>query len=300
MNIERLKTFAHVMRRQSFAAAAREQNLDPSQVSRDIAALEKELGVRLLQRTTKRLAPTEAGTLYFARIEPLLEELERAALEASEIQMQAKGLLRIASPVSFALLTFVPLLPMFAEQHPEVQFDLLLTDQYVDLLEENIDVAFRLSGEREKDVVAEALLPMHTRVCASPAYLEKHGFPQRPSDLTQHDCLTLKLRGFGQRWRFLDADGFSSEVFISPKLQTSNALALKHCALAGMGMTLQAQWVVQDELERGELIDVFPQFEVTAALQESPSAWLLYPSRAYMPLKVRLFLAFLRQHLKSQ
>jgi DNA-binding transcriptional LysR family regulator len=299
MDLSRLRTFAAVMRRGSFAAVARDLDVDPSSISRDVKALETELGVRLLQRTTKRLAPTEAGALYFERIEPLLDELERAALQASDVSDQPRGTLRIASPVSFALLNIVPLLPQFSERYPDLSLDLVLTDAKLDLLEERIDVALRLSAEREKDVVAEPLAPMVARVCASPDYIKRFGRPEKPSDLAQHACLALKLEGFGTRWKFRDPDGFETEVPITPRLLTSNAVALKQCALAGMGIILQARWIVGRELHDQRLIDLFPKFEVTAAINESPFVWLMYPSRTYLPLKVRVLLEFLREHFRN-
>jgi DNA-binding transcriptional LysR family regulator len=299
MNLNQLQTFIEVVRRGSFAAVAREQNLDPSSVSRDIAALEQVLGVRLFERTTKRLAPTEAGMVYFARLEPLLAEFEQATFEVQDIKDTPKGLVRLASPVSFGLAKLVPLLPKFAAQYPELKFDLILSDNKTDLLEHHLDVALRLTSEREKDIIAEPLQRMEARLCASPDYLKTHGRPSIPVDLEQHHCLALKYEGFGQIWRFADPDGFSSEIQIVPRLQTSNALALVQCALAGMGITLQARWMVQPHLESGALIDLFPQHSVTAALHESPFIWMLYPSRAYQPRKVEVLIAFLRQNLKN-
>jgi DNA-binding transcriptional LysR family regulator len=299
MNLNQLQTFIEVVRRGSFAAVAREQNLDPSSVSRDIAALEQVLGVRLFERTTKRLAPTEAGMVYFARLEPLLAEFEQATFEVQDIKDTPKGLVRLASPVSFGLAKLVPLLPKFAAQYPELKFDLILSDNKTDLLEHHLDVALRLTSEREKDIIAEPLQRMEARLCASPDYLKTHGRPSSPVDLEQHHCLALKYEGFGQIWRFADPDGFSSEIQIVPRLQTSNALALVQCALAGMGITLQARWMVQPHLESGALIDLFPQHSVTAALHESPFIWMLYPSRAYQPRKVEVLIAFLRQNLKN-
>jgi DNA-binding transcriptional LysR family regulator len=299
MNLETLRAFVEVTRRGSFAAVARDRDLDPSSVSRDIAALEEELGVRLFHRTTKRLSPTEAGALYFDRVEPLVAELERARLQALDVSQQPKGTLRIASPVSFAQLNLVPLLPELSERYPELNFDLVLTDAQPDLLEERIDVALRLGSRREKGVITEALAPMVARVCASPSYLKRFGRPEQPRDLEQHHCLLLQLEGFSNRWRFKDRDGFETTVTVNARLSTSNAVALKHCALEGMGVILQARWIVGRELRDGSLIDLFPNLEVSAAVNESPVVWLVYPTRAYLPLKVRVFLEFVREKFRD-
>ena len=282
------------MRRGSFAAVARDRNVDPSSISRAIAGLEDELGVRLFQRTTRRLAPTGAGAAYFDRVEPLVEELERARLTAVDSAERPTGLLRIAAPVSFAELNLVPLLPALAARYPDLSLDLQLTDATLDLVGERIDVALRLGPKPQAGLVAHRLAPLVARVCASPAYLERHGHPAQPEDLGAHNCLLLDLQGFEDRWRFRDREGQVTAVAVRGRLRTSNAVALKQCALAGMGIILQGRWIVGRELREGTLIDLFPEHEATAASFEAPAMWLIYPTRTYLPLKVRAFVQFLR------
>lgn len=294
MDIDVLRVFIEVMRRGNFAAVARDRDVDPSSISRAVAGLEDELGVRLFHRTTRRLSPTEAGVAYFGRIEPLVEELERARLKAIDIGEQPTGTLRIAAPVSFGLLNLVPLLPEFGATYPRLAFDLVLTDAALDLVEERIDVALRLGPLTESGLVTERLTPMVTRVCASPSYLDRHGKPGTPADLVEHDCLVLVMPGFTNRWRFRDRNGCETVVEVRGRLRTSNALALMQFALSGMGIVMQARWIVGRELRRGTLVDIFPDHEATAAAFESPAMWLLYPSQNYLPLKMRVFLAFLR------
>ena len=294
MNVTDLQIFVETLRRGSFAAVARERNVDPSSISRIIAALEDELGLRLFHRTTRRLTLTEAGTVYFDRVEPLVEELGRAQLQAADVGRTPRGTLRIAAPVSFAELNVVPLLPNLARRYPALSFDLLLTDAALDLAEERIDVALLLASRPPTGVVGQPLAPMVGRVCASPAYLEQHGRPALPGDLAQHNCLTLKMPGFGDRWRFRDATGQEQQVGVTGTLKTSNAVALKTCALAGMGIILQARWIVGQELQSGQLIDLFPAHEVTAATAETPAIWLVYLERQYVPLKVQVFVQALR------
>jgi DNA-binding transcriptional LysR family regulator len=303
MDVVALQTFVEVMRRGSFAAVARDHNLDPSSVSRVIAGLEAELGLRLFQRSTRRLSPTEAALVYFDQVEPLIEELERARLKAVDISEQPKGLLRIASPVSFAMLNIVPLLPELAQQYPELSFDLILTDTPLDLLEERIDVAVRLGPLVESGLEAQLLTPKVSSVCASPTYLKRHGRPKHPDDLTQHECLLLTYPGFTNQWLFRDKKDKETKdisVQVRGRLQTSNAVALKACAIADMGIILQACWIVGRELREGSLIDLFPEYEVTAATFDTPPmAWLVYSSRAYLPLKVKVFAEFLQKKFRS-
>lgn len=298
MDVTVLKTFVELMRRGSFAAVARDRDLDPSSVSRIIAGLEDELGLRLFHPSPRKLSPTEAALVYFDRVEPLVEELERARLKAVDMSEKPKGVLRIAAAVSFALLNIVPLLPEFAKQYPELSFDLILEDHALDLLEERLDVAIRLAPSVEKGLEAQPLAKMVSRICASPDYLKKHGFPKEPSELETHDCLLLKYPGFSNTWRFRKKNKETS-VNVRGRLHTSNAVALKECALAGMGVILQGRWIVGKELKEGTLVDVFPDYEVTAATFETPTAWIVYSSRTYLPLKVKVFVEFLRKKFKD-
>ena len=293
MDVTTLRCFVDVVRRGSFAGAARDRGVDPSHVSRTVAALEAELGVRLFQRTTRRLALTEAGAVYLDRIAPLVDELERARLQAIDAGRLVHGTLRVAAPVSFALLNVVPLLPEFTRRHPQLAIDLVLTDATLDLVAERIDVAIRLGDVRDGRLVARRLTTMHFRPVASPGYLARRGHPATPEALADHDCLLLDVAGFGDRWRFRGPDGRTVTVHAAGPVRSSNALALKTCALADMGILVQARWIVGGELRTGALVDVFPDHEVTAADGDlafgGAAAWLVHPSRSYVPLKVQRF-----------
>ncbi len=299
MEVTTLRIFVEVMQRGSFAAVARDRNVDPSSVSRAIAGLENELGLRLFHRTTRRLSPTEAGLVYFDRVEPLVDELERARLQAVDMSQRPTGTLRLAAPVSFAQLNLVPLLPEFARLYPELSLDLALTDAVLDLLEERIDVALRLGPLADSRLISRKLASMEPKICASPDYLERNGRPRKPSDLANHDCLLLDMPGFSDRWRFRDHRGETAEVRVPSRLRTSNAVALKQCALGGMGIILQGRWIVGQELNDGRLVDLFPDHQVTAASFEAPAIWLLYPSGSYLPLKVRVFIEFLQRKFED-
>lgn len=294
MDTKHLEIFVEVLRNESLAATARRRGMDPSAVSRIISGLEDELGVRLLQRTTRRIAPTEAGVRFFAQLEPLLEELDKARALTVETSSIASGELRIAAPVSFGQRNLVPLLPEFARQFPKLVLDLVLTDNPIDLITERIDVAIRLGPLSETGLVAVQLAPMIGRVCASPAYVEAHGRPRTPEDLKNHDCLLLDMPGFGPAWRVCRPGQSATPVCVRGVLKSSNAIALVTCALAGMGITLQATWLVGRELGNGRLLDLFPDYEATAATFPNPAMWILYPSRRYVPEKVRKFVDFVK------
>jgi DNA-binding transcriptional LysR family regulator len=298
MELSVLQTFVDVVKQGSFAAVARERNVDPSSVSRAIAGLEEELGIRLLQRTTRQLSPTEAGMVYFQRIQPLVEEMQQAIDVAIDVSGQPKGTLRITASVSFGLKCIVPLLPDFRSMYPDLTMDLVLTDANVDLFAERIDLAIRLGLLADSTSIAQQLIQTRYFICASPQYLKQWGHPKIPSDIEKHNCLLFPLAGFRSKWRFRNRDREESEVFVRGHTIISNAIALQQCAIAGMGLALLPNWLIGDDLRDGTLVNVFPSYDVTAT-EFSTAAWLVYPSRAYVPLKVRVFIDFLKQSISG-
>ena len=299
MDLSVLQTFVDVVNQGSFAAVARERNIDPSSVSRAIAALEKELGIRLLQRTTRQLSLTEAGMTYFQRIEPLVEEMQQAIAIATDLSGTPKGTLRVTASVSFGLTCIVPLLPKFRTHYPDLTVDLVLTDTNVDLLTERIDLAIRLGLLADSTLIAQRLMPTRYYVCASPTYLKQQGTPPTPEAIADHNCLLFPLAGFRSQWRFKLQhlqDQRELAVLVQGDTMISNAIALRQCAIAGMGLALLPNWLIDSYLQNGTLVDVFPDYDVTAT-DFSTAAWLVYPSRTYVSLKVRAFIEFLKQSL---
>jgi DNA-binding transcriptional LysR family regulator len=294
MEVTVLRLFVDVMRRGSFAAVARDHDTDPSSVSRAIATLEEELGARLFQRSTRRLQPTEAGLAYFARVEPIVDELEHARHLAGELSDHPQGTLRVTAPVTFAQINLVQFLPEFARDYPDLSLELLFTDAMLDLLAERIDVAIRLGPLSNSNLVAHRLCNTAYCVSASPGYLRQHGRPQTPRDVEHHNCLLFPLTGFRSRWRFRDDKGKIADVPVHGHCIISNSLALRTCAVADMGVTLLPRWLVTPDLRSGALVDLFPDHRVTAT-EFDTAAWVLYPSRTYLPLKVRVFLDFLKR-----
>jgi DNA-binding transcriptional LysR family regulator len=294
MDISVLQIFVEVMRQGSFAAVARKHNIDPSSVSRTIASLEEEIGVRLFQRTTRKLSPTEAGIIYFQRVEPLVEEMQQAIAEATDFSGQAKGSLRVTASVTFGLKCIVPILPNFGAMYPDLTVDLLLTDATIDLFAERIDLAIRLGILPDSTLIAQRLMPTNYVVCASPEYLQRWGTPAIPKDIEEHNCLLFPLAGFRTRWVFRNKEGDIKEVSVHGRTIISNALALQQCAIAGMGLVLLPYWLIYEDLVAGNLVNLFPDYEVTAT-EFNTAAWFVYPSRTYVPLKVQVFMDFLKQ-----
>jgi DNA-binding transcriptional LysR family regulator len=297
MDVSALSIFAEVMRRGSFAAVAKDRNVDPSSISRVIAALEQELGVRLFQRSTRQLAPTESGRVYFERIEPLIEELQHAHVAAQDAGASLSGNLRVTTTVAFGQICIVPLLGDFRSRYPALSLDLILTDTNLDLINEHIDVAIRLGPRLDVGYVGSKLFATRYRVCASPAYIASRGAPTQPRQLAAHKCVVFDLPGFRDRWLFRDPECHTIDVPIGSDLKVSSALAVRQCALDGLGPVLIGHWNVDADLGDGRLVDLFPGYDVTATDFET-AAWIIYPSRTYLPAKARAFIDFVRRRLR--
>lgn len=297
MHLDQLRTFVEVVRQGSFAGAARTLNLDPSKVTRAVAALEGELGVRLLQRSTRQLALTAPGEGYLAQVEPLLRELDLASEQLRAGQGQLHGLVRVTASSAFGQTVLVPLLPALHARHPGLEIELVLTDAVVDLVAQRIDLALRLGPSIDSTLVGQRLRAVRFHAVASPAYLKQHGKPRRPEDLANCACLRFPLPGYRTQWQFRQKDDVQT-VPVHGWLVASTALALRQAALDGLGVALLADWLVGDDLAAGRLLDLMPQWEATATHFDS-GVWLLYASREHLPQRVQAVRDFLRERLSG-
>ena len=295
MTLEQLHLLVEVVQHGSFAAAARERGQTPSTASRAIAALEAELGCRLLHRTTRRLSLTEAGERYLAQIRPLLVGLDDAARAATDTGLALRGTVRATVPASFALRCIVPHVDELHRRHPAIDLDLLVTDRRVDLVADRVDLGIRLGRLADPDLVARKLFPMRYHLVAAPAYLARRGAPEHPSDLVAHDCLVFPLPAVGPVWRFRDEGGLH-EVTVTGPVTASNTLALRALAIDGLGLTVLPGWLVDDALATGALVDVLPGLRVTLSTFDA-AAWLVLPARRYVPARVRAVADFLAEVL---
>jgi len=296
MDSDTLKTFITVARQGSFAAAAQIIEIDPSQVSRVIAGLEKELGVRLFQRTTRHMALTEAGALYLSRVDSIVDELADARDQALAVNAAPRGHLRLTASVAFGQVCLVPLLAEFRTTFPDIVLELLLTDDNLDLIANRIDLAIRLAPCINKDLICAKLFDTRYRVCASPGYQSLASPIRTPLDIAQHESVRFTLPDFRTRWLFRDQASTIIEVPVKGGIVLSNALAIRECMLDGLGPALLANWLVDDDIRAGRCLDLFPDHEVTATSFDT-AAWLIYPSRRFLPNKVRVVIDFFRRHL---
>ncbi len=304
MELSTLRLFADVIRRRNFAAVARDHGLAPSSVSRSIASLEDELGIKLFQRSTRQLEPTEAGINYFDRIESVLDQLEQAQFHTKQWNEQPKGTLRITAPVTFGQIAIVPLLPELKKCYPDLMVEMLLTDTVVDLVAERIDIAIRMGVLPDSVFIAKRLCSVGFVVCASPSYLAQFGHPDTPQQIQNHECILWPLPGFSSHWRFRESneDNVTNDIIEVPvhgHYRISNSQALKQCTLAGMGIAILTKMVVKNELLDGSLINLFPDYDVTTTNFDN-AAWLVYPSRDYLPLKVKLIVEFLQNKFRGR
>ncbi len=296
MDLTAIRIFVNSVKLGSFAAVARQMELDPSTVSRAISNLEAELGFRVLQRSTRKLAPTEAGSVYFERIHGLIEDFDIAGQEAQDLVNQPQGNLRIAACTSFGPRVLVPLLPKLMELYPDLTIELLLADHQIDMIKEEIDLAIRFGLKPTGDYVSARLNPRRFQICASPNFIQKYGRPLQPEDLGNLDCIVFRMPGQASIWRFRDSDNEVSEVPISGKLITSHGLTMTAAAVSGVGVAMLPDWLCAQEVKDGSLISLFPGLDCTPT-EFDTAAWLMYPSRHYLPLKVRKFMDFLRDEV---
>ncbi|MBX2797146.1 MAG: LysR family transcriptional regulator [Myxococcales bacterium] len=297
MEVESLRVFLEVLRRGSFAAVARDRAVAPSSVSRAIAGLEAELGVRLLQRTTRVLQPTEAGLRYAAQVEPVLEALDAAGRQATDAGERPTGVLRVSAPVSVGRLAVAPVVAELAAEHPELRFDLELTDRLVDLVADRRDVAVRLGRLEDSSHVAIRLCAMHYALVASRGWVAEHGPVAHPSELPVEGCLRYPVPGQTPRWRFRDQQGAEVAVPVGGRFVVSDGPVLRDLAVAGVGVALLPRWNVARELEEGVLVQLLPDWQATASRWDL-AAWAVLPTRSFVPARVRAFVERLQERLE--
>lgn len=284
--LEALSAFVAVAEAGSFAGAARRLGRDASVLSRRVSGLEQRLGVRLLARTTRRVALTEAGALYARRVQALLDELASANREAGDFAAQPQGLVRVSLPVSFGRLWIAPLLPAFLARHPKIRVELRLADGVVDLVAEGFDAAIRVSSAppRDSTLVTRKLADYRTLLVAAPAYLAARGTPETPEDLAGHACLGFTGYAAWPDWP-LTREGRRQTIRPTCALVSDHSEVLLAAALAGAGITFTADWLAGPGLRDGRLAEVLPGW----GGPERGGVYAVLPPGRLVPAKTRLF-----------
>jgi DNA-binding transcriptional LysR family regulator len=253
-----MTAFVRAVELGGFSAAARELGLTPSAISKLVTRLEDRLGVRLLNRTTRRLALTPEGEAYFHRTQRILADIDDAENEVAQFRALPKGLLRINVGTAFGMHQLVPALPEFLARHPEVQVELTLTDRLVDLIEEGADVGIRLGRLVDSSLVARKICDVERVVCAAPAYLKKRGTPRRPEDLLAHDCLSMANAPALRRWPFESREGVRN-IEVSGNATASSADALLQLAILGLGVIRLSDVIVGAAIRDGRLVPLLEE-----------------------------------------
>lgn len=287
-----MEAFVRVAELRSFSAAALRLRRSKSLVSRQVAALETELGVRLLHRTTRALTLTEAGQGYFARATDILADVEEADRCVTELQAAPRGHLRVDAPTSFGVLHLVPAITGFFCRYPEIDIDLSLTDRFIDLVDEGVDVAIRIGRLADSSLVARRIAPARRVICGSPTYLEAFGRPQTPDDLKNHRCLAYTNMTLAQDWPLVAADGRPWPVEIAGRLRINNGDALRAAALRGLGLVSLPSFIVGADIQSGSLVSVLSDY-----LNQDMAIHAVYPHARHLSPKVRAFVDFLVEQI---
>ncbi|MBB5321613.1 LysR family transcriptional regulator [Marinobacter oulmenensis] len=285
--IDAMRAFVAVVNEGTFTRAADRLDLSPQLVSKYVSQLEQHLGVRLLNRTTRKLHLTEAGSRYHQRASQVLDDIEDMENQLGDLQTEARGKLRISAPVSFATRHMAPLLTDFQNRHPAVDIDLQLNDRKVDIVEEGFDIALRIGHLKSSSLIARRIAPVRLVMCASPDYLARHGTPRSPEDLQRHRYLRysyIDMDTTGQEHHWLQANGDQPGA----DLVSNNGDVLVEAAINGAGIALQPSFLAGQAIREGKLRIVLPEHE------PAPMAlYAVYAHRQLLASKVRSFIDFL-------
>jgi DNA-binding transcriptional LysR family regulator len=281
---DNMRVFARVAEIGSFAGAATRLDISPSMVSQHVKELEERLGVRLLNRTTRKVGLTEIGREYYERCTQILAELDEADRIASALQMTPRGRLRVFCETNIARF-IAPVVAHFLQDFPEAAIDLRTGDRMIDLVEEGFDLAIRAVVPPDSSLIVRRLAEWRHTLCCAPRYLETHSAPTSLADLAAHNCLRYAHYPFGDEWHFTNRDGKPAAVRVSGNLVTSSAEVLRSALLSGGGLALAAPFIAEAELKAGTLVSLLPEYRpVEFAINA------IYPHRRYLAATVRSFI----------
>ena len=287
LNLVGMGIFARVVDAKGFSAAARRLGISKSVVSKEVAKLEKSLGARLLNRTTRKLSLTEAGAAFYEHCARIVQEAEEAALLVDRLHATPRGVLKCTAPVAFATLHIASALPDFLARCPDVQIDMTVGDRFFDLAEEGYDVAIRIARELPPNVVARKLAAINTVVCGTPAYFEKYGVPAVPQDLAQHNCIVYTHSHPDSQWRFRSGDR-DIAVVVRGNVTLNDDEVIWRAVREGAGISILPTFTVGDDLRSGRL-----QAVLTTYVPAERNLYAVYLPNRHLSAKVRAFIDFL-------
>jgi len=294
VNFSAIPVFVAVVECGSFSLAGERLGTSKSAVSKRISQLEKNLGVRLLHRTTRRLKLTEAGEHYYDYARKAFATACEGEDAITQLQGQPQGVLSISTPMAFGRLHIAPLISGFLTENPNIRMNMTMDDKMVDLVEGGFDVAIRIGNLPDSSLIARRLAPCRSVLCASPDYIVKFGTPETPADLRQHNCLFYSYFLGGTEWIF---EGPAGQVKVQPQgnYQVNNSEALREALLDGLGICQVPTFIVGADLSSGLLVPLLEEYPLPMH-----SIYAVFPERKYLPAKVRVFLDFVKEHLGEE
>lgn len=284
---EGINEFVAVVENHGFTRAAQRLNTSVVQVSRKVSALENHLGVKLFNRTTRKVSQTEAGAIYYEHCKQLVERLELAELSVTQMQSTPRGTLKITAPTTYGEQRIAPLVSEFLMMYPHINIDLNFTNERLDLTEHRIDVAIRLGHLKNSSMVAKKLSSRQLHICASPDYVKKHGIPHSVSDLSQHHCLI----GSVNHWH-LKYKGKPKCIHVKGRLRCNSGMALLNATQHGLGLSQLPDYYVQEHIKSGDLIEVLQNYK-----DDREGVWAIFAADKNLSPKVRFFIDYLSQNL---
>ncbi|MEE8189064.1 MAG: LysR family transcriptional regulator [Kiloniellales bacterium] len=288
--LDAMAVFARVVEAESFSQAARELGLSKSAVSKQVSRLEEALGVRLLNRTTRRLSLTEAGAAYYEGCQRVVAEAEAAEQAVTQLAAAPRGRLRVNAPMSFGVRRVGPALPDFMARYPELSVEMTLNDRFVDLVEEGFDVGVRIAKLEDSSLIARRLAPNRRVLCAAPAYMAERGQPAALDDLQDRECLLYSYQTAGDVWR-LCGPGGERRLRVTGRLRINNGDALLAAAIGGLGIAFLPTFICGEDLRAGRLVHILPEWSEPA----DTAVYAVYPAARHLSPKVRVFVDFLAE-----
>lgn len=288
-NLTGMMIFAQVVQSGSFSKAADALGMSKSSVSKKITFLEDRLGVRLLNRTTRKLSLTEVGQVFFERCERIMSEAEEAELAITRLQDEPRGHLKISAPVSFGIKHLGKPLATFMSQYEDLNVEVSLNDRFVDIVEEGFDMAIRIGRLPDSSLIAKKIGVSRLLVVAAPSYLEKYGRPEHPTDLEDHKCLSYTLSRGAGHWPFAD-NGKPLSVKVDGEIKVNNGDLARDMTIAGAGIAYQPSFIIGPDVREGRVEVLLGDFE-----PDPINMYAVYPHNRHLSAKVRLFVDFLKQ-----
>jgi DNA-binding transcriptional LysR family regulator len=288
-HFKQISTFVDVAAKGSLSAAARAEGIAPAMIGRRLDALEERLGVKLLQRSTRKIALTNEGMAFLEDCQKILTDLENAEAAVSERSAHASGHLLISAPAGFGRQHVAPLIPSFLAEHRDLQVTLNLNDRVVDLIGEGIDVAIRIAALSDSNLIGVKLADNKRVVVAAPSYIKRHGKPESLDDLAKHNCLPISSEGSQPGWTFRQ-NGKNVVLKVTGNMVCNDGAVLHEWALAGKGLAWRSMWEVGTAIESGALVTVLDEFAAPGN-----DIYAVFAQRRHLPLRIRAFVDFLRQ-----